>query len=122
VKVTHIEFSALFNLGDYNNERLGVRVQLEDSETVEEVMPKLRDQMVELSAGQGRAEQMYSDIYRQQRELRELDKKLQEATEQWNQVAEFLRAQGIKPDAPNLPTLPALAPGKPDEINAEFIL
>lgn len=122
MKITHVEFSALFSLGNYSNEKVGLRAALEEGDTVEDVIEKLRWQCVANSAGKGRAESLYGDIYASERALRELNEKITHATEQWNQVAEFLRAQGIKPDAPNLPAMPTLAPGKPDEVDAEFVL
>lgn len=120
MKTTHVEFSALFNLGDYNNEKLGFRCQLEEGDTVEAAVEHLRNKAVELSAGNGDAQRLYSSIYSEQRKLRDLETKVKAATEQWNQVANFLRAQGLNPDAPNLPSLPALSPGKPDEVEVEI--
>jgi hypothetical protein len=121
MKITHVEFSALFNLGDYNNEKLAFRVQLEDDDHVGDVVSALREKAIGLSAGEGVARESYDRIYQRQRELRELERKIVDATEQWNQVANFLRAQGLNPEAPNLPSLPALAPGQPDEVDAELV-
>lgn len=121
MKTTHVEFSALFNLGDYNNEKLGFRVQLEEGDDIAQVVEELRDRAIGLSAGEGVAKEMYERIYSRQRALKELERKIVDATEQWNQVANFLRAQGINPEAPNLPSLPALAPGQPDEVEAELV-
>lgn len=121
MKTTHVEFSALFNLGDYSNERIGFRVQMEDGDDIFEVVDNLRNKATTLSAGEGNAEALYSRIYEGQRKLRDIEAKVVEASEQWNQVAQFLRAQGLNPDAPNLPSLPALAPGKPDEVDTELI-
>ena len=121
MKTTHVEFSALFNLGDYSNEKIGFRVQLEEGDEIEHVVGTLRARAISMSAGEGNATNLYSHIYSQHRQLRELEKKVAEATEQWNQVANFLRAQGLNPDAPNLPTLPALAPGQPAEEEVEIV-
>ncbi|MBD1917433.1 MULTISPECIES: hypothetical protein [Cyanophyceae] len=120
MKTTHVEFSALFNLGDYNNEKIGFRCQLEEGDTVEAAVEHLRNKAIELSAGKGKAQDFYSNIWEEERKLRDLESKVKAATEQWNQVANFLRAQGLNPDAPNLPTLPALTPGQPDEVEVEI--
>lgn len=120
MKTTHVEFSALFNLGDYSNEKIGFRVQLEEGDEIDHVVGTLRARAIGLSAGEGNATELYGRIYSNQRELRELERKIVDATEQWNQVANFLRAQGINPDAPNLPSLPALAPGQPEEVEVEI--
>ncbi|MGG6237212.1 hypothetical protein ACQ4N7_01125 [Nodosilinea sp. AN01ver1] len=121
MKTTHVEFSALFNLGDYSNEKIGFRVQLEEGDDIAQVVEHLRDKAVSLSAGEGQAREFYNRLYSNQRELRELERKIAEATDQWNQVAQFLRTQGINPQAPNLPSLPALTPGQPDEADAELV-
>lgn len=122
MKITHVEFSALYNLGNYNNEKIGLRAQLDDGDTPEEVAAILRSKAIALNAGQGgTAEQLYEEIYKKTRELRDLANKIKEATEQWNQTAEFLRAQGLNPAAPNLPTLPALTAAPAEEEYDEIV-
>lgn len=120
MKTTHVEFSALFNLGDYSNEKIGFRVELEEGDDVDQVVEHLRNKAISLSAGEGDAQNLYNRIYTSHSELRKLNDKVKAATEQWNQVADFLRAQDLKPDAPNLPSLPALTPGHPDEVEVEI--
>ena len=123
MRVTQVEFQALFNLGDYNNERIGITAQLEEGDTAESVIPSLREKVIELAAnkGMGDTDAIYRHIWDQQVQLKKLETQIAEATEQWNQTAEFLRAQGIKPDSPSLPVFKALPQAADQELVGEFV-
>ncbi len=116
MKIKTVEYSALFNLGDYNNERIGFTVQLDEGETPEQVIESLRKKAIEQSSdkGMGGIDGIHNRIYSARFDLRSLERKLKQAQDEWNSVAEFLRAQGIKPDAPNL-TFKALMPSADSE-------
>lgn len=122
MKITHVEYSALYNLGNYNNEKVGLRAELEEGETPEEAVKALREKAILLNEGsQGTAAELYNSLYQSKSALREIERRIQKATEQWNQVAEFLKAQGLKPDAPILPTLPLLGSGEVIEPDLEDV-
>ena len=99
MKITLVHFSALVNTGNYENEKVGLDAQPEDGETVEQVVEALKDlvfaQLNQTDKLQARRELLW--------EIRELEDKVAEARANWEKTAEFLRAQGIRPDAPDMP-------------------
>lgn len=120
MKITRLTYSALFNLGDYENERIGLSVQLEDEETPESVVPQLREKALQLAGP--KLSKLYHQRDKLARENRQLEEKLHKARENWNATAEFLRAQGIKADAPNFPELLKLLPSAAaEEVVAEVV-
>lgn len=119
IKTVH--YSALLNLGNYNNERIGFTAELEDGENPEAAIDKLRSKVKEV--GGVNAEELYQNIYQKQQELRNLERKARKATEEWNALAEFLRPQGIKKDVVDMPMLTNLLPEVKEEVitNGEFL-
>lgn len=113
MKIKTVEYSALINLGNYNNERIGFTAQLEEGETVEEVIDKLR-QMVKENGGVD-ADQLYNRIYDGKQKLKALEEKTLKARQAWEQTAEFLKAQGLRPDAPSMPMFSNLLPEAKEE-------
>ncbi|MBW4485056.1 MAG: hypothetical protein KME14_21170 [Tildeniella torsiva UHER 1998/13D] len=122
MKITQVEYQALYNLGDYNNERISLKAILEDGETPEDVVAQLREKAIALNAGSGgEAQDLYSRIYRYKRDLETLEAKIKTAADQWNQTATFLKAQGLNPDAPTLePFQSLLAPADEGVVEAEI--
>ncbi|MGG6240915.1 hypothetical protein ACQ4N7_20020 [Nodosilinea sp. AN01ver1] len=122
MKITQVEYQALYNLGDYNNERISLRANLEEGETAEDVVAQLREKAIALNTGSGgTADDLYSRIYRYKRDLGMLEEKIKTAAEQWNQTASFLKAQGLNPDAPTLePFQSLLAPADEGVVEAEL--
>ncbi len=103
-----IHYSALLNLGDYNNERIGFTVQVEKDEIPEKIVEKLREKVKQI--GGANASKMYQSLRDNESRLYDLNRKIKRATQEWERVADFLRAQGIKPDAPNMPLISNLLP------------
>lgn len=108
-----IHYSALLNLGNYNNERIGFTVRVDEEESPEEVIDALRQKVREV--GGKNAEEIYRALAKGERELRVLNKQIEKAAESWNRTAEFLRAQGLKPEAPTMPEFINLLPQAKDE-------
>lgn len=117
VKITRIGYSALINLGNYNNERIELHAQIDESETVPEVVEALRQKIREV--GGRNADEMYNTLERGKRQLASLEQKIALATEKWNATAEFLRRQGIKPDANDMPQFTNLLPSVSEELVEE---
>lgn len=113
MKIKTIEYSALINLGNYSNERIGFTAQIEEGESVQQVVEQLR-QKVRENAG-GNADELYNKLYEGKQELRALETKINKARQAWEQTAEFLKAQGLRPDAPPMPTFFNLLPEAKDE-------
>lgn len=101
VKQLHAHF--LVTLGNYNNERIGFTVTLEEGESAQEVVSQLREKAKEIIGET--AENAYERRDKLLAECNRLERKLKSLTDEWNSLAEFLRAQGIKPEAPSMPIL-----------------
>ena len=99
MKITAVHFSALVNTGNYENEKVGLDARLEEGETVEQVVEALKDQVFALLDRSDKLQARRELLW----EIRELEDKAAEARANWEKTAEFLRAQGIRPDAPDMP-------------------
>lgn len=106
IKTVH--YSVLINLGNYNNEKIGFSAEVGEDETAEQVIEALR-QKVKENGGEN-AEELYNNLYQGKNELKEIEKKINKARAEWNAVAEFLKTQGIKPDADAMPSFTNLLP------------
>lgn len=113
MKIVEVSFEAVFNLGDYENEKIRLTAQLEEGETPEAIIPQLRKKTVENASISG--EESYNRRWKLEAEVRELENKAAKAREEWNAVAEFLRTQGLKPDAPSLTAVQNLLPQAQEE-------
>ncbi len=113
MEIKTVHYSALLNLGNYSNEKIGFTAQVNDGETVEQVIEQLREKVKQ--NGGTNAEELYETMWKGQRELADLEQKIRKATDQWNATAEFLRTQGIKPESPNMPQFTNLLPEVQEE-------
>lgn len=111
IKVVH--YSALINLGNYNNEKIGFTAELGEGETPEQVIEALRQKIKDI-AGLN-AEEVERLLYKGRKEIEELERKMRKARQQWDATAEFLRAQGIKTDATDMPQFTHLLPEVKEE-------
>ncbi|MHC5675350.1 hypothetical protein [Nostoc sp.] len=120
IKLVHAYF--LISLGDYSNERIGFTVELEAEETIESVVSQLRQQAI--AAIGPKSEELYDRNRRLRVENRELQERNSKFRSEWDATAEFLRAQGIKPEAPSMPQFQNLLnAAKPESqaVTAEFV-
>ena len=101
MKLQQLHAHFLVSIGDYSNERIGFTVELEEDETVEDVVSDLRDKAIKVIGL--KADELYTLRRDLQNQCWELEKRLSKTHHEWNATAEFLRAQGIKPDAPPMP-------------------
>lgn len=108
MKIKTIHYSALINLGNYSNERIGFTAEVDEDDSIIDAFTVLR-QKVEDNASLN-SDKVRSMLYNGRNELNELKDKISKATDEWNRVAEFLRTQGIKPDAPDMPEFKMLLP------------
>ena len=123
MKVTRIEYEACFNLGDYENEKVRLCAQLDTDESTEEVVSQLRTAAT--SAALEAPWKVEGRVYEAQRQLRALETKLEKKTDEWNQMAEFLRTQGIKAEAQPMPQFtkllePSLQQEQTEVVEGEF--
>ncbi len=101
MKIKQIHAHFLISIGDYSNERIGFTVELEEEDTVESVVSELRNQAIKVVGA--KADELYSHRRNLQEQCWAVEKRLEKAHTEWNATAEFLRTQGIKPDAPPMP-------------------
>ena len=125
MQITRVSYSGLFNLGNYNNEKIGLSAELDEGDDPEAVVATLREQAVARAVNTGLStdDDIRWQIRHQLDELKEIQTKVQKATTEWNELAEFLRVQGIKPEAPNI-SLKALMPSVDEEsstLNGELV-
>ncbi|MDF5736791.1 MULTISPECIES: hypothetical protein [unclassified Nostoc] len=99
IKLIHAHF--LISIGDYSNERIGFTVEPEDEETLEQVVTALRAEAIKVIGP--KAKELYEARSILRGECYALEKKLTKARSEWDATAEFLKTQGIKPDAPPMP-------------------
>jgi hypothetical protein len=117
MKITHVEYKALYNLGNYNNESIALRATVEEGETPEQVVEQLREKAIALNvASGGDADELFHKMRRYERGLAEIEAKTKAAVERWNQTAEFLRVQGLNPEAQEMPVFPGLLAPAVEEV------
>lgn len=76
-------------------------MELDEEETPEEVIPRLREKAIAI-VGES-AEGLYAKKSKYEASIRELERKLASLRKEWDATAEFLKAQGIRSDAPSMP-------------------
>lgn len=52
MKATKIYYEKLFNLGNYENEKIGIEVQLEDGDVAEEALEKAKSAVERMQGGE----------------------------------------------------------------------
>lgn len=108
MKIKKVHYLATLNLGNYSNEKIGFSAEIENGETPEQVLEQLREKVK--GCALPNSEKLYSEIRDRKYALDALNEKIEKAKNQWNATAEFLRTQGIKPDAVDLPQFTHLLP------------
>lgn len=114
MKITQVSYSRLANLGNYSNERIELTATITDQETPEEAIAALKGRLIPmLGQSEMRLEQHRNNLYR---EIRALEERLSKAKQTWETAATFMKAQGLKTDAPDFPDVTiALLPGGEEE-------
>ena len=113
MKIRTVQYLATMNLGNYSNEKIGFTADINEDDDVEQVVEALRQKVKDCALPN--IEEVQSEIYKQRNELRRLKEKLEKARSEWDATAEFLRTQGIKADAANMPQFTNLLPAITDE-------
>lgn len=106
MQITRVAYEACFNLGNYENEKIRIEATIAEGENSDDVIAALRDKVK--TAALPSREDLFSEIYDAQKRLKDLNRLVEQKTEQWNSMAEFLRAQGIKADAVDMPVFERL--------------
>lgn len=113
MKITRIEYEACFNLGNYENERIRYSAQVQPDEIIDSVVTRLRE-LARLNALPN-MQKRWEERYSLETEIRNLERKLAKAQQQWATAADFLKAQGINTEPPSFPELINLLPEAAEE-------
>ncbi len=118
IKLLQISFKGEIDYQEHYSEQLNFQVEVDDKDDLREVVKSLRQ----------RAYDCMGEPYREalekrnklQREVKKLEIDLEIARSMWDKTKAFLVAQGIKPNASDMPSFTNyLLPSKPVE-EAEF--
>jgi hypothetical protein len=101
MEINQVHAHFLISIRHDSNERIGFSVTLDEGESVEEAVAELRTKAAEIV---GRpAKELYEQKYAAERQCREIEIRLAKLRKKWDAMREFLKAQGIKADAPPMP-------------------
>lgn len=99
IKTLHAHF--LISIGNYSNERIGFSVELEQGDSIHEVVDHLRER-AKNAVGKTR-DGLYEERRKLSNECSELEDRLSKLRKEWDATAAFLKAQGLNPEAPSMP-------------------
>ncbi|BAY89643.1 MULTISPECIES: hypothetical protein [unclassified Tolypothrix] len=99
IKTIHAHF--LISTGNYSNERIGFSVELYDNDSLEETVINLRERAKKIVGR--KAVELYDERTKIAREVQNLEDRLNKLRKEWDATAEFLKTQGLNPDAPSMP-------------------
>lgn len=99
IKTLHAHF--LISIGSYSNERIGFSVEVDNEESIEEIVSNLREKAKKIVGK--KADELYDERNKIYRECADLERKLNTLRKEWDATAEFLKAQGLNPQAPSMP-------------------
>ena len=119
MKITKVTYRALFNLGNYENETIEFETRLEENETPEEAIARLRDRAVACAGSN--VEENESKRRKLQVEVAGLERKMKETQKQWVEITDFLKAQGIKTDPVSFPSFSKLLKPAVESVDSEFV-
>lgn len=101
MRIIGIRVGCLFNTGNYENQRFELEAALEDGDEVKDVADQLMERIHSLAD----RDDIYQDRRNAERELHALEKQVVEMREKWEAMADFMRAQGLKADIPEAPSV-----------------
>lgn len=115
MKITQVHYSALANLGNYENEKVELSAQLEEGENYHDCLEDLKLKVHAELNNVERYQKLQRSLRDKARELQTVHELLEKAKAQWEIVSTFMVSQGIKTDMAAFPVLPQLAPA-PQEV------
>lgn len=106
MKIEKLHAHFLITTDSYNNERVGFTVTLDDEDDIKEVVDQLR---VKACNAIGESADSLSNKRRKlSYDCDNLQNKLDKLREEWEATAQFLKAQGLNPEAPSMPQFRSL--------------
>jgi hypothetical protein len=121
MKISKITYSALANLGNYENQRIELEATVSEDENWEEVLEKITLMVHQKLKNEDDYRNYCQKYDKAKTRLNDICEKLELAYEQWEETSNFLVAQGLKPSVPAFP-IPKqnLITGGIEEIDAEI--
>jgi predicted deacylase len=108
MQITRVEYEGVFNLGNYENEKIRIAMTLTPDDSLDAAIKQLREQAIKNA--QVDASEAYYKRQALMTEIKELEAKAEAARSQWTQTAEFLKVQGLRSDPPEMPQFINLFP------------
>ena len=108
VKITKVHYSALFNTGNYSNERIAMSAALDEGETPEAALEILKDRVAAIAGPE--PIKIRETLREAKYQLQDTLARIEKARHDWEILSEFLRAQGIKSDIASMPLFTNLLP------------
>lgn len=101
MKIEKLHAHFLITTDSYNNERVGFTVALDEEDDTKEVVEQLR--VKACSAIGESAEKLGERRRKLYSDCNKLEAKLDKLRKEWEATAEFLKVQGLNPEAPSMP-------------------
>ncbi|GET40475.1 hypothetical protein [Microseira wollei] len=117
--IPKVHYSARIFLGNSSSECLGFAKDINPDDDIKLVIEELR--ALVKSCGLPKFDELLEKYSNLKSEIETLERKLEAKTADWNAMAEFLRTQGIKPDATNMPQFSKLLSPVIEEENTSLI-
>jgi uncharacterized coiled-coil DUF342 family protein len=106
MKIEKLHAHFLITIDSYNNERVGFTVTLEEQDDIKQVVNELRVKACN-AIGES-AEKLDSKRRQLASECFKYEERLNKLRKEWEATADFLKAQGLNPDAPSMPQFRSL--------------
>lgn len=108
IKIIKIAYEACFNIGNYENEKIRFEAELGQDSDLKESVELLRQRAIQCA--QPDANEAWNERYKIQKDISELKALCEQWRKKWTATADFLKAQGIRPDCPEMPAFLAALP------------
>lgn len=114
MEIKEIQYEGRFDLHNGDHEKLRLRAAISDETNLKDAFEKLRQQAIDCA--QPDPQKVWNERRKLERELRDLQAKVEEARKNWETAANFLTSQGIKTEMPNFPQFANLLPSTVTEV------
>jgi hypothetical protein len=112
MKIVSVHYAALVNTGNYENEKIGLTAQIEEGDTVQSVVTALREQTFTHLDQKDKLARRYDLI----NQVQDLERQVERARAEYEQVSAFMTAQGLKADMPSFPVLRRAIEAAPPDV------
>jgi hypothetical protein len=96
MKTIEVTWGGTFGTGNFQNEKISATAEVDEGQSPETAIAVLKEFVLAQASKSVQDEYLRKHIL--EREIAELEEKAKEAKAEWEQIAAFLVAQGLKPD------------------------